>query len=259
MTIMGDTLKFSLENAKLDKRLIFNIPAGYTCPRAGVCRTTADKETGEIRDNPTGSSDSLKYRCFAASAEARFPSVRKARWHNQWLIRQVRDTAEDTTKSYIDIANLISRSMDTYPYRDLIRIHESGDFWFEFYMKAWMRVARARSEQKFYAYTKCLDIWYHLRNEIPDNFYLTASYGGQLDHLLIKYPEVYKRIAYVVYTEEEAEKLGLEIDHDDSHCFGDKPFALLVHGTQEAGSDASKAISKRRKEKKFTGYNKNTK
>ena len=34
MTIMGDTLKFSLENAKLDKRLIFNIPAGYTCPRA---------------------------------------------------------------------------------------------------------------------------------------------------------------------------------------------------------------------------------
>ena len=40
MTIMGDTLKFSLENAKLDKRLIFNIPAGHTCPRAGVCRTT---------------------------------------------------------------------------------------------------------------------------------------------------------------------------------------------------------------------------
>ena len=54
MTIMGDTLKFSLENAKLDKRLIFNIPAGYTCPRAGVCRTFADKDTGKITDNPTG-------------------------------------------------------------------------------------------------------------------------------------------------------------------------------------------------------------
>ena len=192
-------------------------------------------------------------------AEAMRPSVRKARWHNQYLIRQVRDTAEDTTKSYIDIANLISKSMDAYPHRDLIRIHESGDFWFEFYMKAWMRVARERSEQKFYGYTKCLDIWYQLRNEIPDNFYLTASYGGQLDHMLIKHPDVYKRIAYVVYTEEEAEKLGLEIDHDDSHCFGDKPFAILVHGSQEAGSDASKAIAQRRKEKRFTGYNKNTK
>ena len=72
--------------------------------------------------------------------------------------------------------------------------------------------------------------------------------------MLIKYPEVYKRIAYVVYTEEEAEKLGLEIDHDDSHCFGDKPFALLVHGSQEAGSEAAQAIAQRRRERGFTGY-----
>ena len=72
--------------------------------------------------------------------------------------------------------------------------------------------------------------------------------------MLIKYRN-YKRIAYVVYTEEEAEKLG-EIDHDDSHCFSDKPFAILVHGTQEAGSDASKAIAQRRKEGRFTGYGK---
>ena len=144
--------------------------------------------------------------------------------------------------------------MDKYPYRDIIRIHESGDFWFELYMKAWMNVAKERPQQKFYAYTKCLDTWYHLRDYIPNNFYLTASYGGQLDNYLIKFPEVYKRIAYVVYTEEEAEKLGLEIDHDDSHCFGDKPFALLVHGSQESESEAAKAIAQRRKERGFTGY-----
>ena len=65
-----------------------------------------------------------KYRCFAAMAEARFPAVRKARWHNQWLIRQVRDTSEDTTKSYLDIKDLISKSMDQHPHRDIIRIHE---------------------------------------------------------------------------------------------------------------------------------------
>ena len=80
-------------------------------------------------------------------------------------------------------------------------------------------------------------MWYNLRNEIPDNFYLTASYGGDEDRMLIKHPKVYKRIAYVVYTEQEAIDRGLEIDHDDSHCFGDKPFALLVHGSQPAGSE----------------------
>ena len=77
--------------------------------------------------------------------------------------------------------------------------------------------------------------------------------------MLIRHPEVYKRIAYVVYTEKEANDRGLEIDHDGSHCFGDKPFALLVHGSQPAGSEASAAIAQRRKEGKFTGYNKNTK
>jgi hypothetical protein len=66
---------------------------------------------------------------------------------------------------------------------------------------------------------------------------------------------VFQRIAYVVYTEAEAAERGLEVDHDDSHCLGDKPFALLVHGSQRAGSDASKAISQRKKDGGFVGYN----
>ena len=40
-------LKFSKGNAKLTDTLIFAIPAGYSCPHAGVCRTTADRTTGE--------------------------------------------------------------------------------------------------------------------------------------------------------------------------------------------------------------------
>jgi hypothetical protein len=63
-------------------------------------------------------------------------------------------------------------------------------------------------------------------------------------------------VAYVVYTEEEAATRGLEIDHDDSHCLGDKSFALLVHGSQRAGTEASKAISQRKKDGGFVGYGK---
>ena len=54
------------------------------------------------------------------------------------------------------------------------------------------------------------------------------------------------RSAKVVFSEAEAEKLGLEIDHDDSHAarpsMRDQDFALLIHGTQPAGSAASKAL-----------------
>jgi len=40
----------------------------------------------------------------------------------------------------------------------------------------------------------------------------------------------------------------LEIDHDDTHAaFGKENFALLIHGTQPAGSAASKALQVIRK------------
>ena len=72
--------------------------------------------------------------------------------------------------------------------------------------------------------------------------------------MIPQYPDIFKRVAYVVYTEQEAKDRGLEVDHDDSHCFGDKPFALMVHGSQPAGSEAGAAIRKRKKEGGFVGY-----
>jgi len=49
-----------------------------------------------------------------------------------------------------------------------------------------------------------------------------------------------------VFSEAEANSLGLDIDHDDSHAanpaWRDNSFALLVHGTQPAGSEAATAL-----------------
>ena len=69
---------------------------------------------------------------------------------------------------------------------------------------------------------------------------LTASRGGKYDDLIDLH--AWKE-AIVVFSEEEAEELDLEIDHDDSHAaFGAEDFALLIHGTQPAGSAASEAL-----------------
>ena len=131
-----------------------------------------------------------------------------------------------------------------------------GDFWSELYFNAWIEVACQHPDIKFYAYTKQLQYWLNALDRIPSNFFLTASVGGNLDPLLSKYAHVFKRIAYVVYTEQEAADLGLEIDHDDSHCFGDKPFALLVHGVQRKGSEAQAALNNRKRQGSWTGYSK---
>jgi hypothetical protein len=250
-------LKFSTGNGKLKNRLIFSLPAGYACPHAGVCKTFADRTTGKITDLPqyTGVEATDDYRCFAAMSETR-PAVREARWHNWDLIR---DTMYQGGNQVLLLRDLIDLSISVQPERELVRIHESGDFWTENYLKAWIMVAQQRPHQTFYAYTKSLGMWYNLKDIIPDNFKLTASYGGTLDYLIPKYPKVFKRVAYVVYTELDAAIMDLEIDHDDSHCLGDKPFALLVHSSQRAGSEASKALSQRKKEGKWIGYGKSNK
>jgi hypothetical protein len=246
-------LKFSQGNAKLSNRLIFSLPAGHTCPNAGTCKTLANKITGKIDDSKSifvsGSND---YRCFAAMAEIR-PNVRTARWHNFNLIQSVLKNNSVST-----VANLITMSM--LPYKEnLVRIHESGDFYSLLYMQCWIETARLNPNKTFYAFTKSLNYWLTLNDKLPDNIFITASMGGKLDSLVSQYPNIFKRAAYVVYTEKEAAALGLEIDHDDSHCLGNKPFALLVHGSQRAGSPASKAIQQRKKQNKFVGYNSKSK
>ena len=67
---------------------------------------------------------------------------------------------------------------------------------------------------------------------------------------------MYNITAEDVYSEAEAEKSGLEIDHDDYHAaFGKKSFALLIHGTQPAKSAASQAVQEL-KRKGWNGYSK---
>jgi hypothetical protein len=92
---------------------------------------------------------------------------------------------------------------------------------------------------------------------ILDNFVLTASYGGRDDHL-IDDPTFNFRSAKVVFSEAEAEELGLEIDHDDSHAarpsMRDQDFALLIHGTQPKGSEASEALKVLKRDKVKHSY-----
>jgi len=251
-----NTLKFSTGNAKLGKRLIFSLPAGYTCPNAGHCKTFADRTTGKVMDLPQ-SNNALgpEYRCFAAMSEARSKNCRSARWYNWDLLKEAMYITDDPVANLTQlIGQSIYDQLGTRKSYDLCRIHESGDFWSELYFKAWIQVAKQFENIKFYAYTKQLQFWLNAKDDIPDNLYLTASVGGNLDHLLTRYAHVFNRIAHVVYTEQQAHDLGLEIDHDDSHCFGNEPFALLVHNVQRAGSDASKALALRKSQGSWTGY-----
>jgi len=226
-------LYFNLNNAKLvaTKTAAFSLPAGYTCPGACDCLAWFDRETNKLVDG-----DDALFRCFAASIEAAFPSVRKSVDRNLAILKNAKTTEAMT--EIIDLS-LPSRRFEN------IRIHADGDFFHQAYFLAWMETARRNPERLFYAYTKSLPMWVKLMNLIPDNFVLTASRGGKWDNLIERHN---LRSCTVVYHPDEAEALGLEIDHDDSHARSTdgNDFALLLHGAQSKGSKASAALKRMR-------------
>ena len=247
----GPMLKFSKGNAKLSKgTLIFNLPAGKTCPGASLCKAFAVKGS----DGKTRVQDGSEtvFRCFAASSEAQYPATFAARAHNlQTIVEALQVGGVDGAADLINQGIQTNRTKST----KLGRIHESGDFFGLGYLMAWVKVAEQNPDLKFYCYSKSLDLFINL--ELPSNFYLTASYGGKFDYLIDE--GFFTRYSKVVMNDSEAEGLGLEVDHDDSHCFGDKPFALLVHGTQPKGSIAAAKLKERKAQGAFSGYNSKTK
>ena len=121
---------------------------------------------------------------------------------------------------------------------DVMRVHVGGDYFSKEYLQAWIEVAKRNPDKVFYSYSKSLHLFKQFA--LPENLVLTASRGGKYDDLIDLH--AWKE-AIVVFSEEEAEELNLEIDHDDSHAaFGAEDFALLIHGTQPAGSAASEAL-----------------
>jgi hypothetical protein len=239
-------LKFSNANAKTealkqvpeladyltDKRKIYSLDllSGYSCPFAKGCLSKAVVQSDGRRKIQDGKDN--EFRCFSASQEVQYTNVFNLRKHNFDMLRQAE--------------NMDSLLMNSLPKNaGIVRIHVAGDFFSPAYLQAWWLTASENPDKLFYAYTKSLTYWDSVINEMPilDNFILTASYGGRADHMI---SELGLRSTTVVYSEAEAEKLGLAIDHDDSHAarpsLRNENFALLIHGTQPKGSDAAVAL-----------------
>lgn len=243
-------LKFGKGNAKLGKSIYtFSLPSGYTCPGALECLSKSDKKTGKITDGKE-----TKFRCFSASQEATYKNTRLQRWYNFDTIKAAMKSEDEEA-----LTNLIKKSLPEKA--NVVRIHVAGDFFNQDYFDAWMYAAKDIPSVTFYFYTKSLNCWVNRldmvgRGDKPGtiaNFVPTASFGGRYDDLIGEYK---LRYAKVVFTEKQAGPF--EIDHDDTHAMKHgKSFALLLHGTQPKGSEASNALQVLKAQGKG-GYSKKT-
>lgn len=209
----------------------FDLISGWSCPFAKDCLSKVHIIDGKrkVVDGPD-----TQFRCFSASQEALFTNVYNKRMDNFKLVKLAAD-------SQFKVADLLDSTLPKNV--GVVRIHVGGDMFNRNYFMGWLLMAIRNPTVLFYAYTKSLNFWVENIDIIPENMVLTASRGGRLDHMIDQYN---LREAKVVFSESEAEKLGLEIDHDDSHAADvskrNESFALLIHGVQPAGSEAASAL-----------------
>jgi hypothetical protein len=227
--------KFLANNRKIYS---FDLLSGHTCPYAKDCHSMAVEQKDGTRKIVDGKH--TDFRCFSASQEVLFKNVYKLRKNNADEILKIA-----ATLGPIGVAGALSQALPKNA--GIIRIHVGGDFKTKSYFEGWLELAKQRPDVLFYAYTKSLPFVVANMatiNSLP-NFVITASKGGWQDKLIAQHNI---RHTIVVDSVKAARQLGLAIDHDDSHAADpskkNQNFALLIHGTQPAGSKWGQAVKK---------------
>jgi hypothetical protein len=149
----------------VDARLYtFNLPAIDACPGAGACKNF----------------------CYATQGRYVFNNVSKPRKQNFEILKSM-------TQDVVSMVNLLSQSIVEsftekrllkHNARNIVRIHDSGDFFHKNYFLAWCETLRSL-EKKYniegYAYTKSLPIVQRFYSEKPENLKIIQSIGGLFD------------------------------------------------------------------------------
>lgn len=139
-----------------------DLPAGWSCPKADMCKSKADKFTGERKDFGV-------FVCYACKAETQYSVVRAFRWGNYDNLRN---------SDLIGKINLLQDAIDTNKTK-VIRLHSSGDIFSPEYWEAIKTIATNNPELVIFGYTKILE--YAEESENIDNLYLIYSVGGMDD------------------------------------------------------------------------------
>jgi len=160
-------IKWTTGNTKLAKEndrgyniLGFGIPADYvfvdkqgatcnTCPGACACKGV----------------------CYAKQGRYNMPNVRDAR---------VRNLTESLGDTFVLDATDDLRYYKRRGY-NVIRLHDSGDFYSQEYLDKWAAIAHNHPDLIFYAYTKNLLLTF---DAVPANLRIVQSLGGLYDKLV---------------------------------------------------------------------------
>ena len=113
--------------------------------------------------------------CYARQGTFLFKGSKRVRIDNHQLL--LTTYATQGLDGVVDILDQAVKSVTKTV--AVIRMHDSGDFFKKWYVKAWLEVINRNPDILFYAYTKSFPMFKGLN--IPSNFRVTYSFGGKFD------------------------------------------------------------------------------
>lgn len=162
--------------------LIWSIPAIKTCPNA---------------------TEMCKNACYAMKAERIYPNVRTSRKSN---------LLESMKENFVDDITQIIQWQKSRPSKKgkkiYFRIHESGDFYSDSYLKKWIEIANKNQDITFTAYTKSIKLIEKNFNEIPSNLVIRYSVWDDTEKQDL---QLAKSLELPIYTAFEPKKLENKI------------------------------------------------
>lgn len=169
----------------------FGIPAQDTCLWAGDCK---------------------KY-CYASKGAYVWSNVKPA-------FQSRLDATKQDNFPQVMIAEITKLKAN------VIRIHDSGDFYSREYLHKWFKIMESMPHIKFYAYSKSLPLFQG--EKLPSNFVLIKSEGGKRDDLINPDSD---RHARIFKTEQELIASGYaNASKNDLIAIGKNPkIGLIAH------------------------------
>lgn len=188
MVAVPDLLRSNRE-LRTDNIWNWTLPAWYvkldnkvfkTCPNAGICAQF----------------------CYARNGTYLFSNVKSAHLRNLQLVLDTPELFKEQMIEEIGKKRFRAKGVPRHFTTDnpivgdlwattwiqsggsAVRIHDSGDFFSEDYLRLWIDIATAHQDVLFYAYTKEVKMVKGIMNEFPPNFRVIFSKGGLQDDLI---------------------------------------------------------------------------
>ena len=198
------TPPLAYENSKIIGTFIFDLYAGpISC--GGTCLNCHDC----LED------------CYAQDAQNRRANVIGKRRLNTWLARHMPEFLEKE----------IIKQLEENPQVEYIRIHSSGDFFAQYYIDLWYRIAKHFPDRRFYFYTKVESLFdfskliglenvNRVKSILPDN----SINFGDLEYVLEKAEKFNIQICQyhdprlMYFDEQKGRKVFKPIHCGKGHC-----------------------------------------